>query len=73
VIPLDLESPWPSLLDRYIRYVRNFIIGLAILGVFAAIVFVFSVIENEGCLPWQRPVGVDNSAFSGNQDSRSCR
>jgi len=53
--------------------VRNLIIGLAILGVFVAIVFVFSVVENGGCLPWQTPVGVDSSPFSGNQDSTSCR
>ena len=48
-------------------------IGLVILGVFAAIIFVFSVVENEGCLPWQTPAGVDSSPFSGNQDSRTCR
>ena len=48
-------------------------IGMAILAVFGAIDFVFSVVENEGCLPWQTPVGADNSPFSGNQDSTSCR
>lgn len=48
-------------------------IGLAILAVFGAIVFVFSVVENEGCLPWQTPTGVDSSPFSGNQDTTSCR
>jgi hypothetical protein len=69
----DLDSLCPSLLDRYIPYMRNLMIGLAILGVFVAIVFVFSVVENEGCLPWQTPVGTDNSPFSGNQDSTSCR
>ena len=48
-------------------------IGLAILAVFGAIVFVFSVVENGGCLPWQTPAGVDSSPFSGNQDTTSCR
>ena len=70
---LRARRPWPFLRDRYIQYVRNLVIGLAILAVFGVIVFVFSVVENEGCLPWQTPTGVDSSPFSGNQDTTSCR
>jgi hypothetical protein len=54
---------------------RNFLVALALTGLFLGIVLVAATVQNEGCLPWKEPVTVGGSGqvFSENRGETLCR
>ena len=57
---------------RYIRRV-NLRIALVVVVVLGIVIFVSSVVQNEGCMPWKEPVGTQGSPFAGTEDNIKCR
>jgi hypothetical protein len=53
--------------------VRKFLIGAAIVAVLLAAAILMGMAQNEGCLPWQEPVGTQGSPFAGTEDVRACK
>ena len=51
----------------------NLRIALVVVVVLGIVIFVSSVVQNEGCMPWQEPVGTQGSPFSGTEDNIKCR
>jgi hypothetical protein len=53
---------------------RNFIVALAITGLFLLIMLVAGTAQNKGCLPWQEAITVGGSVFSeGDRGRTVCR
>jgi hypothetical protein len=53
---------------------RNFLVALAITAVFVGILVVAGTVQNEGCLPWKKPVTVGgNGAFSEDRGTKLCK
>jgi hypothetical protein len=60
-------------MSGYCQTMRKFLIGAAIVAVLFAAAMLMGMAQNEGCLPWQEPVGTKGSPFAGTEDARSCR
>ena len=54
---------------------RNFLVALALTGLFLGILLVAGTAQNQGCLPWKEPVTVGGSAgvFAEDRGSTMCR
>jgi hypothetical protein len=58
----------------YIERMGKLWIGVLVVGVMGAVLFVASVVENKGCMPWQTAVTTGDSVFSESNRSRTvCR
>jgi hypothetical protein len=51
------------------KFVLAVFVALAVLGA----MLVISLAQNDGCLPWQEPVGSSGSPFAGTEDRIKCR
>jgi hypothetical protein len=53
---------------------RNFLVALAITGLFLGILVLAGTAQNKGCLPWQEPITVGGEGpFSENRGDTVCR
>jgi len=53
---------------------RNFLVALAITGLFLGIILVAGTVQNKGCLPWQEAITVGGGVFSeGDRGRTVCR
>lgn len=53
---------------------KNFVVALAITGVFLGILLLAGTVQNKGCLPWQEAIHVGGSTFSeGDTGHTVCR
>ena len=48
-------------------------VAAAIVGAAFLVMLLLSMAQNEGCLPWQTPVGIEGSPFSATKDRYACR
>ncbi len=52
----------------------KFWVGVIVVAVFGFVLFVFSVVENSGCMPWQTAVTTGGGRFSeGDPRTTHCR
>ncbi len=49
---------------QYIQPMRRMFIALAIASLMGLIFLVAGTAQNQGCLPWKKPIHVGGSAFS---------
>ena len=52
---------------------RNFLVALAITGVFLGILLLAGTAQNKGCLPWQEPITIGGGVFSEDRGRTVCR
>jgi hypothetical protein len=54
---------------------KNFLVALAITGVFLGILLLAGTMQNEGCLPWKEPVvvGGGGGPFSEHPGTKLCK
>ncbi len=52
---------------------RKFVIAAVIVAALLMAIMLMGMAQNEGCLPWQEPVGTRGSPFSGAEDVSVCR
>ena len=58
----------------YIPGVSKVFIAFVVVVVFGGVLFVGSVVQNKGCMPWQEAITVGGSVFSEGDRSRTvCR
>jgi hypothetical protein len=53
--------------------VRKLAIAAAIATALLMAAILMGMAQNEGCLPWEEPVGTRGSPFAGTEDVRVCR
>ncbi len=54
---------------------RNFLVALALTGLFLGVLLLAGTAQNKGCLPWQDPVTVGGSGniFAEDRGQTQCR
>jgi hypothetical protein len=53
---------------------KNFLVAAAITAVFLGILLLAGTMQNEGCLPWKKPVTVGgHGVFSDDQGTKLCK
>jgi hypothetical protein len=53
---------------------KNFLVAAAITAVFLGILLLAGTMQNEGCLPWKKPVTVGgNGVFSDDRGTKLCK
>jgi hypothetical protein len=53
---------------------KNFVIALAITGLFLGILLLAGTVQNQGCPPWKEPIHVGgNGPFSEDRGDTVCR
>ena len=58
----------------YIQGVNRVFVAFVIVIVFGGVLFIGSVVQNKGCMPWQEAITVGGSVFSeGDRGRTVCR
>ena len=58
----------------YIQRVNRVFVAFVIVIVFGGVLFIGSVVQNKGCMPWQEAITVGGSVFSeGDRGRTVCR
>ncbi len=52
---------------------RKFVVAAVVVAALLLAMLAMGMAQNDGCLPWQKSVGVEGSPFSGTEDIRRCR
>ena len=52
---------------------RKLAIAAVIVGALLLVILIANIVGNEGCMPWQTPVGTRGSPFSETEDTIVCR